>query len=163
MKSLLKAASLFLLFVITLSCTENRYYEENFDFSDRIWQMDESARFTFTIDDDSSYYELYLNLRNDIKYPYRNIYIHYTLQDSTERALEKELQNIQLFEPKTGEPYGDGLSSIYSHQVLLKDSVLFPKEGQYTVELKQYMRTDSLQGVYSVGLRLDKQSGSGNL
>ncbi|GAA5036445.1 gliding motility lipoprotein GldH [Marivirga lumbricoides] len=156
--------SLFLLFLafVAFSCTENRYYEENIDFSDRIWQMNETASFTFNIDDDSSYYELYLNLRNDVQYPYRNIYVHYTLQDSTDRELEKELQNIQLFDPKTGEPFGSGVSSIYSHQVLLKDSVLFPREGRYTIALKQYMRTDSLQGVYSVGLRIDKQSSSVN-
>ncbi|MBK6267003.1 gliding motility lipoprotein GldH [Marivirga sp. S37H4] len=152
----LKKPLLIVLLWVAFACTEERQYEENLDFPDRIWQMDESMDFTFEIENDSTLHQLYLNLRNDGDYPYRNIYVHYTLKDSTDHVLDKKLQNIQLFHPKTGAPYGDGISNVYSHQVLLEDSVVFPTKGKFTVELKQYMRTDSLRGVYSVGIRVQE-------
>ncbi len=159
MSKIVKGFTFFVL-IATLSCTENRYFEANHDFSDRVWPMDEEAEFSFTIDNADVMYQLYINLRNDKDYPYRNLYIHYSLEDSTGNILEKELQDIQLFEPKTGAPFGENVSNIYSHQVLLEDSVIFPSKGEFVISYKQYMRTDSLQGIYSAGLRIEKMSNS---
>ncbi len=143
-----------------ISCTEDRYFEANNDFTDRLWPMNEKVSFTFSIDDADAMYQLYANVRNDMEYPYRNLYIHYTLEDSTGHVIEKKLQDIQLFEGKTGAPFGDKVSNIYSHQILLEDSVLFPSKGDFTVSYKQYMRTDSLEGIYSTGLRIEIVSNS---
>ncbi len=155
MSKLVKPLLIILVFTM-LSCTEDRHFEENVDFNSRVWSMDEAVNFSFDIEDDSSYYQLYFNLRNDGDYPYRNLYVHYALKDSNDYVLDKKLQDIQLFDPKSGAPYGEGFGSVRSHQVLLEDSVLFPGEGKYTVSLRQYMRTDSLKGVHSAGIRIQK-------
>ena len=155
MSKLVNGLILFSLISI-VSCTENRYFEANHDFAEKVWMMDEEVDFTFNVDESEALYQVYINIRNDMDYSYRNLYIHYTLVDSTDNILDKKLQDIQLFEAKTGAPYGDNVSNIYSHQVLLEDSVTFPYEGDYTVKYKQYMRTDSLQGIYSTGLRIKK-------
>ncbi len=149
---------LFFILITALSCTENRYFEANHDFSERVWTMDEKAEFQFDIDEAEAMYQLYINIRNDIDYPYRNLYIHYSLEDSTGNVIDKKLQDIQLFEAKTGAPFGNNVSNIYSHQVLLEDSVLFPSKGEFTVSYKQYMRTDSLKGIYSTGIRIEKMT-----
>jgi gliding motility-associated lipoprotein GldH len=150
----------FLALLATLSCTENRYFEANQDFPDRVWTMNNNIDFTFTVDDPEALYQLYINIRNDVDYPYRNLYIHYSLVDSLDNILDKKLQDIQLFEAKTGAPYGENVSNIYSHQILLEDSVAFPSKGQFTITYKQYMRTDSLKGIYSAGLRIEKMVNS---
>lgn len=141
----------FLLF----SCTEERYFEDNHDFDNRIWTMDETAEFNFEIDSLELPYQIKLNIRNTIDYPYRNLYIQYRLQDSTS-LIEENLVNVNLFEAKSGQPYGTHQSDIYSHQLVLQDSVFFNEKGNYKIELKQYMRENELEGIVSSGIRIEQ-------
>ncbi len=117
---------------LLISCTEERYFEENHDFKDRIWNMEENAEFNFEIDSIELPYQIKLNVRNTMDYPYRNLYIKYQLEDSTS-LMEDKLLNLKLFEAKTGKPYGDHQSDIYSRQLILQDSVYFHKKGNYKI------------------------------
>lgn len=147
--------SLSILIFIFFSCTEERYYEDNHDFKDRIWNMEETAEFNFEIDSVELPYQIKLNVRNTMDYPYRNLYINYRLKDST-FLMEDKLLNLKLFEAKTGKPFGDSQSEIYSHQLILQDSVYFHKKGNYKIELKQYMRENELKGMVSAGIRIEQ-------
>lgn len=149
-----------LLFSILLSCTEDRVYEANYDFNKSGWPIGEAATFNFEISDNSQYYRLIFNLRHDLVYPYRNIYVHYKLSDSTNSILDKALVNYQVFTPKEGKPLGSGISNIFTYQEVMIDSLLFPYVGKYELEMEQYMRTDSLAGIYSVGIKIIDQPDS---
>jgi gliding motility-associated lipoprotein GldH len=117
--------------------------------------MEESADFNFEIDSIELPYQVKLNIRNTMDYPYRNLYIKYQLRDSN-YVMEDQLLNIKLFEAKTGKPYGNHQSDIYSHQLILQDSVYFPKKGIYQIDLKQYMREKELEGLVSAGIRIEQ-------
>jgi gliding motility-associated lipoprotein GldH len=140
---------------LLISCTEDRYFEDNHDFEDRIWNMEETAEFEFEIDSVELPYQIKLNVRNTMGYSYRNLYIKYQLSDST-NLMEDKLINIDLFEPKSGKPYGERQSEIYAHQLKMQDSVYFPEKGKYKIELKQYMREMELEGIVSVGIRIEQ-------
>ena len=56
-----------------------------------------------------------------------------------------------FYDVKTGKPRGSGLGDMYSHQYTIFKGVRFPKMGKYQISLEQYMRTDTLKGVISVG------------
>jgi gliding motility-associated lipoprotein GldH len=77
------------------------------------------------------------------------------MQDSS-YLMEDKLLNIKLFEAKTGKPFGNQQSDIYAHQMLLADSVFFPRKGKFSIELKQYMREKELVGMVSVGIRIEQ-------
>lgn len=143
------------LAILLFSCTEDRYYEDNQDFEDRIWNMEEIAGFEFEIDSIEVPYQIKLNVRNTMDYSYRNLYIKYELSDSTHLMGDK-LLNIDLFAPKSGKPYGERQSDIYAHQLMLQDSLYFPEKGKYRIELKQYMREKKLEGIVSVGVRIEQ-------
>lgn len=147
--------SIICLSFLLISCTEERYFEENQDFKDRIWNMEETAEFNFKIDSVETPYRIKLNIRNTMDYPFRNLYIKYQLKDST-YLMEDKLLNLKLFEDKTGKPYGDHQSDIYSHQLTLQDSVYFHQKGNYKIELKQYMRENELKGMVSAGIRIEQ-------
>ncbi|HET8861485.1 gliding motility lipoprotein GldH [Marivirga sp.] len=147
--------SIICLTFLIFSCTEDRYFEDNIDFKDRIWGLEESAEFDIEIDSIEVPYRIKLNVRNTLDYPYRNLYIQYSLSDSN-RNISKKLHNIKLFEGKTGKPFGDRQSEVFSHQLILQDSVYFPEKGNYTIKLKQYMREKELKGMVSVGIRLEQ-------
>ena len=144
-----------LLIYITAACNSNRIYEKNIKFSDRIWHKDTAASFRFDIMDINTNYKFYFNLRNTILYPYQNIYLSYTLEDTLGNVYNSDLTNINLFNSKTGEPYGQGMGDIFDHQYLVIDNYQFNNPGIYIFRIKQYMRMDSLPEIMSVGLRIE--------
>lgn len=156
-----KLSFLFLLGTIVFtSCTEDRVFEQNRDFEQSIWPIGEKAQFDFEIADNSKYYQLLLNLRHDLNYPYRNMYVYYQLKDTTNYVMDKALVNFQLFTDKEGKPIGTGTSNIITYQEVLIDSMQFPYGGKFSIDMEQYMRTDSLSGVYSAGLKIIEQPNS---
>lgn len=137
------------------ACDEGRVYEENVDFTNKKWVVDTVPSFEFEIEDPSKPYNIYWNVRNTVAYPYRNLYLTYYIEDTTGRRITTDLHNMLLFEPKTGKPYGSGLGDIFSHQFMALPDYKFDQAGVYRVRLEQYMRTDTLPEIVSVGMRVE--------
>ena len=152
MRSLL----LILLVAITFSsCDNTRVYENTVDFNNAYWLADSIKTFDFDIPDESEGYKILFSIRNGLKYPHRNIYISYTISDSTNKVLDEELRDFQLFHPKSGYPFGNGSGIIREHNFDLLIDYEFPYEGRFKISFEQYMRYDSLPEVYSIGVRLE--------
>lgn len=145
------------LLIWLVACSDShRVYEKNFNFEGNIWAATQSPSFEFQIADASKSYKFYYNIRNSINYPFHNLYLSYTLEDSSANELSTSLQNIDLFDPKTGTPYGDGLGDIFDHQVEAVPSFKFDRPGLYRFKIEQYMRQDSLPLILSVGVRVEE-------
>jgi gliding motility-associated lipoprotein GldH len=158
MKYSIQSLFITIAILITLfACDSNRVYEKNFSFDNKIWRMDSIATFEFNIGDKKAAYNVYINLRNSVSYPYRNVYITYNLQDSLGNILKKELVNYELFTRKTGEPLGEsGIGDIYDHQFLILNSFEFSHKGKYKISFQHYMRSDTLSNIMAVGTRIEK-------
>lgn len=158
-----KSVWLVLLLWVTgsvLACdSKNTIYSEYEDITDGKWYENHAPTFTFTIKDASVPYNLSYNLRNSLSYPYYNLYLTRYLTDSAGHVLESRLDELLLMDAKTGKPNGDGLGDIFDHKVLIKQNYRFPKPGQYSFRVKQYMRQNPLPDVLSIGLTVEK---SGN-
>lgn len=112
---------------------------------------------------DSAAYNIHLNLRNDTSYPWARFFSAYVLRDSAGHTIDSLLFQDFLFDPVTGEPRGtSGLGDVYSHEFLIRKSYRFPYNGSYRITLQQMMRTDSLQGIRSAGIRLETPVPAGN-
>jgi gliding motility-associated lipoprotein GldH len=139
-----------------MACSDNRLYEDYVDFEERFWAVTERPGFEFQIDDPKAKYSLYCNLRIAESYPYSDFNFQYTLTDSTGKELVKRLVVKDVFDRKSGKPFGEsGLGDIYDHQVQLAEHS-FTNPGKYKITLEQFMRTDSLEGVLAVGVRVEK-------
>jgi gliding motility-associated lipoprotein GldH len=142
--------------ILLIACDPGRVYENNIDIPGRYWHQDSLAVFNFHVEDVSVPYNLYYNLRNTIDYPYQNLYITHYLEDSLGNRLDSALNNVVLFDPKTGEPVNGGLGDIYDHQVEVLSDFQFPQSGGYVMKLEQFMRLDSLPEIVSIGIRVEK-------
>lgn len=145
--------------VITMmitACDSNRVYEKNIEFEDRIWKIAAPARFEFQIADATKKYNLLMDVRNSIEYPYARLFINYDLKsDST--SLSKELISVYLFDQKTGKPFGtSGLGDIYDHQFPVLKNYSFKKTGTYQMTFQQFMRQDTIPGILAIGLRVEE-------
>ena len=148
---------LLLLTVVVSGCNQERVYHAYVDFEDRYWLTDKVPQFTFTIEDTTQRYNVYCNIRNSTWYPYSRIFIKSSLQDTLGNELKESLLNDFLFEEKTGKPLGkSGLGDLYDHQLPVLKNHKFTKAGAYRIRFEQFMRTDTLEGILSVGLGVDR-------
>ena len=149
-----------LLLVGLCNCSDpSRVFEKNIDLPENIWLADSVATFEFEIQDAEVKYDLYYNIRNSLSYPYHNLYIRHTLEDSLGNMINSALQNMDLFDPVTGKPLGEGLGDIFDHRILAISNQKFPKVGWYRFKMQQFMRQDSLPLILSVGLRVAVDTG----
>jgi gliding motility-associated lipoprotein GldH len=141
------------------ACDQSRVYEQNTDFTERYWIVNETPEFEFTIDQPADKYTLYGNVRNSVSYPYARLFFTYYLQDSTGAEIEKKLVTQYLFDAKTGKPFGNSaLGDIYDHRLELLKNYEFKSRGRYRVKFEQQMRVDTLKGILAVGIRVERSS-----
>ena len=148
--------SLIILSLLLEGCDEQRVYEDNKDFEQRIWLASDTAIFEFQIPPGLDRYTLQCNIRNSIDYPYSRIFVNFILEDSLGNLMGRKLVPNYLFEVKTGQPLGrSGLGDIYDHRFPLLENYEI-KPGWYRLKLLQFMREDSLKGILAAGIRVEK-------
>jgi gliding motility-associated lipoprotein GldH len=149
--------ALFFAAFVLCSCDDSKVYQQFADFEDRSWYVSDKPKFEFNIDDAQSSYNVYWNVRNSTQYPYARIFVNFILRDSSGTMLHNKLLNEVLFDTKSGEPSGvSGLGDLFDHRSNVIANYKFPGKGPYTVEFEQFMRTDTLGGIISVGLEIEK-------
>jgi gliding motility-associated lipoprotein GldH len=145
------------LLLILTSCDSSRVYETNQDFEHASWAAQDTALFTFSIQDTSMKYNVLLNLRNSNDFETARIFLNYKLLDTASLPVRKRLIEQTLFDKKTGKPFGKGgVGDIYNHQFLVESNITFPNQGAYSVKLSHMMRTDTLRDILSVGVRVER-------
>lgn len=156
----MKVFGLFLILIFLFaSCDETRLYESNIDFESRQWLVQDKPVFTFVIPDTTLRYTLYCNVRNTEYYPNARLFFTYYLQDSTNQVLKTKLVSKFLFDSKTGAPFGSSvMGDIFAHQIPLLQNHRFQHTGNYSVVFEQFMRTDTLEGILTVGLRVERST-----
>jgi gliding motility-associated lipoprotein GldH len=138
------------------ACDPNRVFEQNIDFANYSWDVQQKPAFTFAIQDTAARYDVYFNVRHASSYGYYNLYLKHTLVGPAGPVGTPLLHQLLLMDPKTGEPKGSGTGDIYDIQLLALPNQHFAKAGNYTLTLEQYMRQDQLPGLMAVGVRVAK-------
>lgn len=141
--------------IVTLmtGCNTGSLYEETRDLKNRQWRADSVFTYQFNAADSVQAVDLYFTVRNTPAYPFYNLYVKYRVMDSMFVTVDSGLAHVNLFEPKTGEPYGSGVGGIFSHIFPLATNLTL-NQGSYRLELEQNMRIDSIPGIVSVGVKV---------
>ena len=147
------AIALLIVTILLGSCSSNTVYNETVDISPEGWYKDEAAAFAVTIEDTVKNYNFYLTVRNTTDYRYSNLFIFLNTilpnNNKTRDTIELVLADY------TGKWLGNGWGSVKENNLLLKKNLRFPLKGEYRFFIQQAMRTDTLKGIRSVGLRLE--------
>lgn len=155
-KAVVCLSVLFVALALTY-CTPRNDFKAINDLKDNAWSIDSTQSFTFTITDVSKSYDFYYLIRNATAYPFYNLYISRSLTDSTGTVMSKSMEELILFDAKTGKPLGSGLGDIFDHKFKIKSlsNYRFKGAGEYTFSIEQNMRQDPLVGVMSVGVSIE--------
>lgn len=156
LKSIYYFLALGFVIVIVSSCNSNTVIDEQSDIREGLWHLDSLVAFQFDIEDTTSVYEIQYNVRYAVNYPYYNLFLKYYLEDSSGEILSSELQELILFDKKTGDPIGEGLGDLFDRGVPVFSDQKFSNPGTYTFKVKQFMRMEELPGILSFGLKIQK-------
>ncbi|MEM9325395.1 MAG: gliding motility lipoprotein GldH [Bacteroidota bacterium] len=146
-----------LLLIVCSACDHNRIFE-GFVTLPTYWHQDDAVSFEFVIDDESLTYDLVAQIKQDIDYPNYNFYFKYSLVDPADSVLTERLEEAIFFEPKTGRPLGSGIGDTFDHEYVLEEAFQFPAAGDYKVDLRQFMRVDSIPNILRLGLRIERST-----
>ncbi|MDR1878109.1 MAG: gliding motility lipoprotein GldH, partial [Bacteroidales bacterium] len=151
-KNILLAFTTTLILLISACNREHYLFTKHVPLQDETWTVDNQIPFSFAITDTQTICTIGLNIRYTHTYPMQNMYVFlHTIFPNGMRT--HDTISVELFSPE-GDPLGKGRRV----REIQKDfgRVQFPLSGEYTMTVEQAMRTDTLQGVVSVGLYIVK-------
>ncbi|HNW75757.1 MAG TPA: gliding motility lipoprotein GldH [Bacteroidales bacterium] len=150
--------SFFTVAFVIVSCSNDKYFERNVKIADGSWATNNKIPFSVVIQDTTTFYDFYVNLRNDVTYPYCNLilFMQTTFPDGkiARDTIECLLADFQ------GKWLGSGMGSVRYNRFLFQQGVKFKKPGMYCFEFEQAMRIDPLTGIRDIGIRIDKKQGT---
>jgi len=137
-----------------ISCDRSRVFDKFKDVKDGIWNSTEKVKFDVDIDDSVSYHKVFVNVRNSGDYKFSNLYLFLSTV-YPDGKISRDTIDCILANDK-GKWLGKGLGDKKDCQFLLKKGVRFHQKGIYSFEIEQGMRVEKLEGIESVGLRIEK-------
>lgn len=137
-----------------IACGRKAVYESYKTIGPKGWQKDSVLRFDFNVQDPKEAYNLYVNLRNKGNYPNSNIWLFLSVY-SPEGISLVDTMEFSLAD-NDGRWKGKGIGDLFDNQLVYKSNVYFPKAGTYSFLIQHGMRPERLDGIYDVGIRVEK-------
>ena len=136
------------------SCGKSYVLDETKTFANGVWLAQDSAVFALQVTDTTKIYNVYIDLAHSSDYPNANLYV----QIGTQLPNGKTAQDVVSFElaDQTGQWLGKSSGSNCNLHIPLREGAVFKKAGKYRFAIKQYMRTDTVRGVASLGMKVEK-------
>ncbi len=142
------------LTIFLTACGPKDFYLHNVPVENETWPAEKFFRFEVPVQDTAGTYNIYLQVRNDGRYGYSNLWLFVTTNSPTGASLRDTLE-CQLAD-KQGKWEGRGSGGRFSLEIPFRYRVRFPNAGTYIFEIEQGMRDQKLRYVTDLGLRIEK-------
>lgn len=150
------AAFVFLALAIT-ACGPSYFYQSDTAIPAGGWMYRDTLDFGFTVADTSALYNLYLDTEYADSFPNQNLYLKLYTRFPDGKRLAKPYA-FDLFDA-LGAAKGKCSGHTCTLRTLLQQNAFFNQTGPYTITVEQFMRRDSITGIRSVGLTVEKTAG----
>jgi gliding motility-associated lipoprotein GldH len=141
--------------MLIVSCTTTDLFEKTVVIPHHEWQSSYRPSFEFDIKDTTSLYKVFLVLRHNEKYNFKNIYVNLYIKGPGQDTAVKVQRDLLLATDAKGW-LGTGMDDIYEHRIVLTENQSL-KAGVYTFTIEHIMREDPLKNVLNVGIRVEKE------
>jgi gliding motility-associated lipoprotein GldH len=154
MTQMMKCLGIVFLIVLLWSCDQQRIFDDYTAIPQHSWHKDSIVDFNVPIHDTLDNHNFYINIRNDVEYPYSNLWLFIELtqpdgqfvRDTFEVALANQ----------AGEWLGEGIGGLKTRNAIYRRNIYFPVSGTYNIKLQQGMRNEIVKGISDVGIRIEK-------
>lgn len=150
-----------LFFVTFVSCDSKKEYDSYLSMDNESWNINNSVKFKVDIEDIERQKNVFLNVRTNSSYLYRNLYVigKMTLPNGAVLKDTLEYEMADAF----GNWLGDGITDVKENKLYYLEKYKFPIKGEYVFEFSHAMRKRGnvqgvldLEGVTDVGIRIEK-------
>lgn len=152
-KKLLLTALMAML--LLTACDRQLVFEKNQAVPSEGWHFEDKIKFEAKVTDTTSLHNLYINVRNTTDYGYSNFYLFLDIEFPDGTTLRDTIEC--MLAERSGQWTGKGFGKIRSNSFLFRTDVWFPLEGNYVFSMEQAMRTQVLEGIADVGLRIERK------
>ena len=154
MKHIIVFSLLVVLVSLLASCDNDTVYDEYKKVKSNEWDYNDSIKFEVDIVDTSTHYNLYVNLRHNFYFDWRNVWVKVITEYPNKKT---EISNVNLrLSEADGKWYGKCSGDICDLRVGIQQNAIFPQAGKYKFTIIQDMRQNPLPKVMDVGFRVEK-------
>jgi len=139
--------------LVLVSCNSNHFFRETRRIPGGIWNAGQKVTFSVNIPDTSKQYSVYVDIRNNVDYPFANIYLFLDTRFPGGRIARDTIE-CQLAD-YDGRWLGSGAGAVKFNRFLFQKGVRFPCKGTYLFTFEQAMRTKDLNGIRDIGLEIE--------
>lgn len=143
-----------LMWILT-GCDKEKFFDESVSLENDQWPSDKEMVFKVNIEDTTSAYRFFINVRNSTSYRYSNVYFFLTTELPGGSMSRDTIESVLA--AKNGKWLGKGTGKYRDNRIFIRENIIFPRQGSYTFRLNQAMREKNLEGISEAGIRLEKQ------
>lgn len=140
--------------LLLAGCGTLDVFEKMTAFPEHQWKNNSKLSFTFSIEDTTVSYNIFVILRHEDAYHYNNLWLNITTMAPGDTA-KTQLVNIILANNVKGW-LGTGMDDVFDHRARITRFPVKLKKGNYTFILQHQMREEPLQFVLNAGIRVEK-------
>ncbi|MEO0572024.1 MAG: gliding motility lipoprotein GldH [Bacteroidota bacterium] len=148
-----------LLFLV--ACNENLVYSEYVAINSGTWKKQDTITFQCKDLDTLKKHHIFLNVRNDERYEFSNLFVILELEAPNGNTKVDTLE-YEMALP-SGEWLGKGMGSIKESKLWYKENIDFEDSGVYKISVLHAMRKngqvqglEELSGITDVGIQIEK-------
>ena len=131
----------------------NIAFLEYHHISGQHWNDNQTLNFSPIINDATSPYNLWIELRHNNDYPYQNIWFFVSILKKDSVLKTDTLQ--YMLADDFGKWQGRGNNAFYQQSLIYKNLYQFPDTGKFDIRVQHAMRDSRLKGVEDVGIRIE--------
>ena len=137
--------------MFTISCKQNQALLH--DFENSSWNSKDSVLFSFDVLDHTESKNMSFFLRNNLDYPYRNIFFLVEIKNDSGIIASDTVQ--YLISNKYGQWLGRGFGKTRDNYFIFKKDYLFEDSGNHLLIMRHGMRQNKLKGLVKLGFEID--------
>jgi gliding motility-associated lipoprotein GldH len=143
--------------ILISSCTrsKNVLFTDSAVMPKSVWSLTDNPDFRIIVNDTTARTNVFFNIRTGSDYPFRNIWLFVTAISPDGKTSITDTLQYDLADEK-GRWYGKGFGNIHELKLPYRQNVFFPKKGTYHFKIQHGMRIENLNGVYDIGVRVEK-------
>ena len=156
-----RSLTMILVFLICASCNKGLLHSEYVAIDNGVWKKEKIVSLQFENLDTLNRHHMYLNVRNDNRYEFSNLFLILQMEAPSGNTEVDTLEYEMAL--STGEWMGKGMGSVKESKLWYKENIEFGESGVYKLEIQHAMRKngsveglEDLVGITDVGIQIEK-------
>lgn len=147
-----------ILFIVSItllcSCKQDTIYRQKLDINSNYWRYNDSLKFSFEIADTSLKYSIELDVMHRDSFPFENCYVQIK-STYPDKKVKSDMLSLE-FADETGKWLGKSKGENLLVPIALQPIAKFKDPGHYEMTFFQNTRVDSLPGILSLEMIIQK-------